>query len=67
MLRMTDDPILSICESVGFRSMTSFNRHFSATVGEAPSAWRKHSQSGDLPASQSLDSSFSTTSQEAAF
>lgn len=41
LLRTTEDSILSICEAVGFRSLTSFNRHFYAIMGEPPTAWRK--------------------------
>ncbi len=41
LLRTTEDSILSICEAVGFRSLTSFNRHFYAMMGESPTAWRK--------------------------
>lgn len=41
LLRTTDMPILSISEEVGFRSLSSFNRHFSDIVGETPRDWRK--------------------------
>lgn len=42
LLRTTDMPILRISEEVGFRSLSSFNRHFSEIVGETPRDWRKH-------------------------
>lgn len=41
LLRMTEDSILRISEQVGFRSLSSFNRHFSKITGEAPTSWRK--------------------------
>lgn len=40
LLRMTDLSILDICELVGFGSLSSFYRHFSSTMGQAPTAWR---------------------------
>ncbi len=49
LLRTTDMPILNISEEVGFHSLSSFNRHFSSIVGEAPRDWRKKmSQIHDL-------------------
>lgn len=42
LLRMTEDSILHISEQVGFHSLSSFNRHFSAMIGEPPSLWRRH-------------------------
>lgn len=41
LLRMTEDSVLHISEQVGFRSLSSFNRHFSALMGEPPLLWRK--------------------------
>ena len=41
LLRMTEDSILTVSERVGFRSLSSFNRHFSAIMGMKPSEWRK--------------------------
>lgn len=37
LLRMTDESILTIGEQVGFRSMSSFNRHFAEAMGCSPS------------------------------
>ncbi len=39
-LRTSEDSILSISERVGFRSVSSFNRHFSEIMGTQPSDWR---------------------------
>ncbi|MCR5108479.1 MAG: AraC family transcriptional regulator [Lachnospiraceae bacterium] len=41
LLRTTEDSILSVSEQVGFRSVSSFNRHFSDKMGSQPSEWRK--------------------------
>lgn len=41
LLRMTDSSILTISERVGFRTLSSFNRHFSAEMGVSPTAWRR--------------------------
>ncbi|MDO5520821.1 MAG: AraC family transcriptional regulator [bacterium] len=41
LLRTTDMPILHISETVGFTSLSSFNRHFNSIVGESPRDWRK--------------------------
>lgn len=41
MLRITEDSILEISEKVGFRSISSFNRHFSAMMGLTPKEWRR--------------------------
>lgn len=41
LLRLSDQSVLTISEAVGFRSQSSFNRHFAAVMGEAPSSWRK--------------------------
>ncbi len=40
LLRTTEDSILSISERVGFRSVSSYNRHFSEIMGTQPSDWR---------------------------
>ena len=40
LLQMTDNSILEICEAVGFLSLSSFNRHFSAIMGQPPTVWR---------------------------
>ena len=41
MLRMTEDSILSVSERVGFRSISSYNRHFLTFIGLTPTEWRK--------------------------
>lgn len=46
LLRMTDENILTIGEQVGFRSATSFNRHFAEAMGCSPSEWRRDSGIG---------------------
>ena len=40
LLRTTEESILSISERVGFRSVSSYNRHFSEIMGTQPSEWR---------------------------
>lgn len=40
LLQTTDSSVLEICEAVGFRSLSSFNRHFSAIMGQPPTVWR---------------------------
>ena len=40
LLRTTEASILSISEQVGFRSVSSYNRHFSEIMGTHPSEWR---------------------------
>ncbi|WP_026653292.1 AraC family transcriptional regulator [Butyrivibrio proteoclasticus] len=40
LLRTTEESILSISEQVGFRSVSSYNRHFSEIMGTQPSEWR---------------------------
>lgn len=42
LLQMTDYSILEVCEEVGFGSLSSFNRHFSAVMGQPPTSWRHH-------------------------
>ncbi len=41
LLRTTEESILSISEQVGFRSVSSFNRHFSDKMGAQPGEWRR--------------------------
>ena len=41
LLRTTEESILSISEQVGFRSVSSFNRHFSEKMGAQPGEWRR--------------------------
>ncbi len=40
LLRTTEESILSISEQVGFRSVSSYNRHFAEKMGTQPSEWR---------------------------
>ena len=46
LLQITELSILDVCEAVGFFSLSSFNRHFSATMGLPPTSWR-HSVNAD--------------------
>ena len=41
LLRSTEIPVLEISEDVGFRSVSSFNRHFADVTGTSPLKWRK--------------------------
>jgi len=41
LLRSTEIPVLDISEEVGFRSVSSFNRHFADITGTSPLKWRK--------------------------
>lgn len=41
LLRTTEESILSVSEQVGFRSVSSFNRHFSDKMGVQPGEWRR--------------------------
>ena len=41
LLRSTEIPVLEISEDVGFRSVSSFNRHFAEITGTSPLKWRK--------------------------
>ena len=41
LLRMTEESVLAISERVGFHSISSFNRHFLAIMGQTPRDWRK--------------------------
>lgn len=47
LLRSTNDSILDISESVGFRSLSSFNRTFSKVMQVPPRAFRKQIQQSD--------------------
>jgi AraC-like DNA-binding protein len=40
LLRDTGRPVTEICLDVGFASLGTFSRTFSAVVGESPSAYR---------------------------
>ena len=42
LLTQTDEPVTSICLDVGFVSLGTFSRTFTAIVGESPSAFRSH-------------------------
>lgn len=42
LLRMTESSILDIAISVGFNSLSSFNRQFKSQMGVTPSEWRQH-------------------------
>lgn len=41
LLRMSDASVMTICGAVGFSSLSSFNRHFAATIGASPTEWRR--------------------------
>ncbi|MCM1134554.1 MAG: AraC family transcriptional regulator [Clostridium sp.] len=41
LLRTTEEPVLSISEEVGYRSISSFNRHFLDMEGVTPLEYRK--------------------------
>ncbi len=40
LLRSTEATVLTISEQVGFRSVSSFNRHFAKIMGMSPRDWR---------------------------
>jgi AraC-like DNA-binding protein len=40
LLRDTDRPVTEVCLDVGFASLGTFSRTFSAVVGASPSAYR---------------------------
>lgn len=46
LLRTGDRPVTEICVEVGFGSLGTFSRTFSAIVGESPTAYRRR---GPLP------------------
>ena len=45
---MTDLSVLGVGEAVGFRSLSSFNRHFAEVMGISPTAYR-HSINAERP------------------
>ncbi len=49
LLLTTKESVLTISEQVGFHSVSSFNRHFSALLDDTPSKWRKKGALGDSP------------------
>ena len=50
LLRTTDRSVTDICLDVGFGSLGTFSRTFSAVVGESPSAYRLRGSVPDVPA-----------------
>ncbi len=42
LLQTTNLSVTEVCDAVGFRSLSSYNRHFSEMMGQSPSAWRHH-------------------------
>lgn len=42
LLCITEAAIVDISERVGFHSLSSFNRHFLAIMGQTPSEWRRN-------------------------
>ncbi len=52
LLRDTERPVTEVCLDVGFASLGTFSRTFSATVGESPSAYRERSVAGRRAAPQ---------------
>ena len=46
LLRTSDRPVTDVCLEVGFTSLGTFGRTFTAVVGESPSAYRAR---GPLP------------------
>jgi transcriptional regulator GlxA family with amidase domain len=49
LLRATDDPVTRICFDVGFASLGTFSRTFSAIVGVAPSEYRRTGTAPSVP------------------
>jgi AraC-like DNA-binding protein len=49
LLRDTDRPVTEVCLDVGFASLGTFSRTFSAVVGESPSAYRERAQATRTP------------------
>jgi AraC-like DNA-binding protein len=43
LLRHTSDTVTDVCEAVGFTSLGTFSRTFTAIVGSAPTAFRESS------------------------
>jgi len=48
-LRSTDRSVTDVCFDVGFGSLGTFSRTFSAVVGESPSAYRLRGPSPTVP------------------
>lgn len=42
LLQVTNYSVSEVCEEVGFGSLSSFNRHFFAIMGQPPTSWRHH-------------------------
>ena len=49
LLTQTDRPVTEICFDVGFASLGTFSRTFSAIVGETPSAYRARVEPAAVP------------------
>jgi transcriptional regulator GlxA family with amidase domain len=49
LLRDTDRSVTEVCLDVGFTSLGTFSRTFSAIVGESPSAYRRRGTLGPVP------------------
>ncbi|MFL5826736.1 MAG: helix-turn-helix domain-containing protein [Thermoleophilaceae bacterium] len=49
LLRQTARSVTDICFDVGFTSLGTFSRTFSAIVGESPSAYRSHVEPERVP------------------
>ena len=49
LLRETDRPVTEICFDVGFASLGTFSRTFSAIVGETPTAYRARVEPAAVP------------------
>jgi AraC-like DNA-binding protein len=52
LLRDTDRPVTEVCLDVGFASLGTFSRTFSAVVGESPSAYRERTAATQRGAGQ---------------
>jgi AraC-like DNA-binding protein len=51
LLRHSTETVTAICEAVGFTSLGSFSRTFTAIVGVAPTEYRETSVAGRAPTS----------------
>src|ERR1700750_3464251 len=49
LLRETERPVTEVCLDVGFASLGTFSRTFSAVVGEPPSAYRERTRAARTP------------------